>query len=141
MGLSGAVIEVIDILQGRPSSGGEGPDHWERFIRIIAQNDSLPHSEVEVIESAIAKAYDGWTDAQRQAIWYETESGMADCDDEDELLCDTSLNGIGHALQSELLEEITRTVWQHAGELKGAIAKQARMKKGANKSAFVKSER
>ena len=87
------------------------------IVRIIAEHDSLPDSEVTGIEKAIAEAYRGWSDAQRRSTWYETDSGMTD-DDEDDSLCDTSFNGIGYALQVEVLDEATRAAWRDAEELK-----------------------
>jgi len=45
---------------------------------------------------AIAEAYRRWPDAQRRSVWYETDSGMTD-DDDDDSLCDTSFDGIGYA--------------------------------------------
>jgi len=41
------VLDVIDILRGRLTSGGDGPDNWERIVSIIAEHDSLPDSEVK----------------------------------------------------------------------------------------------
>jgi hypothetical protein len=64
MGLAEAVFEIIDILRGRSAAGGDGPDSWERILRIIAQYNSLPDREVEIIEKAIAEAYHGWSDMQ-----------------------------------------------------------------------------
>ena len=46
--------------------------------------------------TVIAEAYRRWSDAQRWSIWYETDSGMTDDDDNDSL-CDTSFDGIGYA--------------------------------------------
>lgn len=135
VGLAGAVLEVIDILRGWLNSRGDGLDPWERFVRMIAERDSLSHSEVEIIERAVAEAYNGWSDAQRRAIWYQTESGMADCYDEDESPCDPSLNGIGHALQVEMLEEVTRAAWQDAEQRREASAKRSRDKKEQTKRA------
>lgn len=128
MGLAEAVIEIIAILRGRPASGGDGPDNWERIVAIIAKHDSLPDSEVKVIEKAIAEAYRGWSEAQRRSIRYETNSGMTD-DDDDDSLCDTSFNGIGYALQVEMLDEVTRAAWQDARDLRNASAKRPRRKK------------
>ena len=122
MGLAEVVHEVVDILRGRPAAGGEGSDAWEHIVRLIAEHDSLPDDEVKVIERAIAGAYRGWSDAQRRSIWYETDSGMTD-DDDDDSLCDTSFNGIGYALQVEMLDEVTRAAWQDAEEQKKATAK------------------
>jgi len=69
------------------------------------------------MEKAIADVYGGWSDSQRRAAWYETESGMTDDDDGS---CDTSFNGIGYALQIELLDEVTQAAWREADELKAA---------------------
>jgi len=122
MGLAEAVHDDVEILRGRPAPGADGPDPWERLVRLIAEHDSLPDSEVKGIEKAIAEAYRGWSDAQRRSIWYETDSGMTD-DDDDDSLCDTSFNGIGYALQVEMLDEVTRAAWKDAEELKKAAAK------------------
>jgi hypothetical protein len=122
MGLAEAVHDVVELLRGGPVPGGDGPDAWERLVRLIAEHDSLPDNEVKGIEKAIAEAYRGWSDAQRQSIWYETDSGMTD-DDDDDSLCDTSFNGIGYALQVEMLDEVTRAAWKDAEELKTAAAK------------------
>ena len=130
MGLTQAVLQVIDILRDRPASGGGGPDAWERVVRLIAEHDSLPDNEVKGIEKAIAEAYRSWSDAQRRSIWYKTDSGMTD-DDDDDSLCDTSFNGIGYALQVEILDEVTRAAWQGAEELKKAAAKRPRRKRAA----------
>lgn len=46
VGLAEAVADAIDILRGRPACGGEGRDDRERMVAIIAENDSLPNSEV-----------------------------------------------------------------------------------------------
>ena len=66
-----AVADVVDVLRGRPACGGEGRDDRERMVAIIAENDSLPNSEVTRVEQAIDEAYRGWSDAQRRSIWYE----------------------------------------------------------------------
>jgi len=129
MGLAEAIADVIDILRGRPASGGAGPDDWDRMIAMIAENDGLSNSEVTRIEKAIDEAYRGWSDAQRRSIWYETESGMTD----DDSLCDTSFNGIGYALQVEMLDEVTKLAWHDARELKRAAAKRLRRRKKATK--------
>lgn len=123
------LADVIDILRGRPVGGG-GPDDWERMIAIIAENDGLSNSGVTRIEKAIDEACRGWSDAQRRSIWNETESGMTD-DDDDDSLCDTSFNGIGYALQVELLDEVTKAAWHDARELKKAAAKRSRRRKKA----------
>ncbi len=127
LGLAEAVREVVHILRGQPASGGDGPDDWERVVRIIAEHDSLSDSQVKVIEKAIAEACRGWSDAQRRSIWYETDSGMTD-DDDDDSLCDTSFNGIGYALQVEVLDEVTRAAWRDAEELKKAAKRPPRRK-------------
>jgi hypothetical protein len=44
-------------------------------------------------------------------------------DDSGDSLWDTSFNGIGYALQVEMLDEVTRAAWQDAEELKNAAAK------------------
>ena len=121
--------DVVDILRGQPAAGSDGPDGWDRIVRIIAERDSLPDSEVKVIEKAIAEAYCGWSDAQRRSIWYETDSGMTD-DDDDHALCDMSFNGIGYTLQVEMLDEVTQAAWRDADELKEAAAKRPPRKKG-----------
>jgi hypothetical protein len=130
MGLAEAIADVIDILRGRPARDGDGRDDWERMVIIIAENDSLPNSEVERIERAIDEACRGWSDAQRRSIWYETESGMADADDDDSL-GDTSFNGIGYALQVEMLAEVTEVAWQEARGLTKAAAKRRPRRKKA----------
>ena len=38
--------------------------------------------------------------------------------DDDDSFCDTSLNGIGYALQVEMLDEVTQAAWQDAEEQK-----------------------
>lgn len=124
MGLAEAVRDIIDILRGRTASGGDDPDNWERIVGIIAEQDSLPKSEVKIIEKAIEEAYRNWSDAQRRSIWYETDSGMADDDD---LPCDTSFNGSGYALQVEMFDEVSRAAWQDAQELRKASAKRPRV--------------
>ncbi len=129
MGVAEAVRDVVDVLRGQPASGRDGPDDWDRIVRIIAEHDSLPDSEVKVIEKAIAEAYRGWSDAQRRSIWYETDSGMTD-DDDDDSLCDTSFNGVGYALQVEMLDEVTRAAWRDAEERKKAAAKSPPRSKG-----------
>jgi hypothetical protein len=120
MGLAEAVHCIIDII--RRTSGDDGCDHWERIVRIIDEHDCLTYNEVEVIEKAIAEAFDGWSDSQRRSIWYETDSGMTD-DDDDDSTCDTSLNGIGYDLQVEMLDEVTRAAWQDAQELRKVSTK------------------
>lgn len=122
MDLAAAVRDVVDILRGQPDSASDGPDGWDRIVRITAEHDSLPHREVEAIKKVIADAYRGWSDAERRAIWYETDSGMAD-DDDDDAFCDTSFNGIGYALQVEMLDEVTRAARRDAEALKKDAAK------------------
>jgi hypothetical protein len=122
MGLAEAVRDVIDILRGQPASGSEGNNGWDRIVRTVAENDSLPDSQVKVIEKAIAKAYRGWSDAQRRSIWYETDTGITD-DNDDDALCDTSFDGIGYALQVEMLDEVTHAARRDADELNKAGAK------------------
>ena len=93
-------------------------------VNFLFDRTQKPHMtrQVKVIEKAIAKAYRGWSDAQRRSIWYETDSGMTD-DDDDDALCDTSFNGIGYALQVEMLDQVTHVAWRDADELKKAGAK------------------
>jgi hypothetical protein len=122
------VDDVVDILRNQPPSGSDAADGWVRIVRIMAEHDSLPQDEVSVIENAIAEAYGRWSHAQRRSIWHETDSGMTDDDDED-AHCDTSFNGIGFALQVEMLDEVTRAAWQDADELRKAAAKRSRRKK------------
>ncbi len=122
-GLAEGVSDVIGILRGRPAAGSGGPDNWDRIVGIIAENGSLPAGEVKAIEKAIARAYRGWTDRQRRSIWHETDGGI-DCDDDDSL-CDVSLNGRGRALQVEMLDEVTRTALWEAEKLKKAAGKRA----------------
>ncbi len=129
-GLAEAVRDVIDILR-EPASGSNDPDGWDRIVHIVGEHDSLPDGDVKVIEKAIAEAYQRWSDAQRRSIWYETDSGMTDDDDEDEdALCDTSFNGIGYALQVEMLDEVTQAAWRDADERKKAAAKRSPRRKG-----------
>jgi len=51
-------------------------------------------------------------------------------DEDDDSLSDTSFNGIGYALQVEMLDELTRAAWQDAEELKKAAAKRPPRRKG-----------
>jgi hypothetical protein len=125
MSLVAAVAEVIDLLRGRSTLGREGAHDWDRIVRAVTEKDSLNKDEVHAMERAIADAYGGWSDSQRRAVWYETESGMTD-DDDDDGSCDTSFNGIGYALQIELLDEVTQAAWREADELKKAAAKRSR---------------
>jgi len=48
MRLAEAIADVIDVLRGRPACGGR--DDRERMVAIIAENDSLPNSEVTRVE-------------------------------------------------------------------------------------------
>ena len=57
-----------------------------------------------------------------QVDWYETDTGATD-DDDDDSHCDTSFDGIGYALQVEMLDAVTRAAWQKANEVKTAAAK------------------
>ena len=50
-------------------------------------------------------------------------------DDDDDTLCDTSFNGIGYALQVEMLEEVTHAAWRDADELRKAATKRPARKK------------
>jgi Zn-dependent M32 family carboxypeptidase len=117
MSLVAAVAEVIDVLRGRSTLGREGAHDWDRIVRAVTEKESLNKDEVHAMEKAIADVYGGWSDSQRRAAWYETESGMTDDDDGS---CDTSFNGIGYALQIELLDEVTQAAWREADELKAA---------------------
>jgi hypothetical protein len=125
-GLAEAVRDVIDILRIQRASGSAGPAGWDRIVGIIAAHGNLPDNEVKVIEKAIAEAYRRWSDAERCSIWYETDSGMTDGD----AACDTSFNGIGYALQVEMLDEVTRAAWRDADGRKKAAAKRSPRKKG-----------
>ncbi len=128
-GLAEAVRDVIDILRAQhPSAGSNTPDGWDRIVRIVAEQGSLPDGEVRVMEKAIAQAYRRWSDAQRRSIWYETDSGMTD-DDDDDALCDTSFNGIGFALQVEMLDEVTHAAGREADEMRKAAAKRSARRK------------
>jgi hypothetical protein len=129
-GLAEAVCDVVDILRRQRASMGDGPDGWERIVRGVAEHDSLTDSAVKIIEKAIAEAYDRWSDAQRRSIWYETDSGMTDDDDDDDA-CDTSFNGIGYALQVEMLDEVTRAAWRDADDLKKAAKRPSRGRRRA----------
>jgi hypothetical protein len=52
---------------------------------------------------------------------------------DDDSLCDTSFDGVGYALQVEMLDEVTKVAWQNARELKKAAAKRPRRKKKATR--------
>jgi hypothetical protein len=125
MGLAEAVLKIIETLRGRRDAGDNGPDNWERMVGIIADQGTLPNYEVKVIEKAIDQAYRGWTDAKRISIWNVTDCGMTD-DDDDDALCDTSFNGIGYALQNELLDEVTKSAWKEAEDLKKSAVRRTR---------------
>lgn len=115
-GLAEAVREVIAIIRGAQADGPDGLDNWDRIVSTVAEHESLPNDRIKDIETAIARVSGGWSDSQRRAIWHETESGQ-DCDC-DESPCDASLDGVGRALQIELLDEVTRTAWLEAKKLK-----------------------
>ena len=69
--------------------------------------------------------------ADTRAVFYARGFiGMTD-DDDDDSLCDTSFNGIGYALQVEMLDEVTRAAWRDAEELKKAAAKRPGRKQTA----------
>lgn len=51
-------------------------------------------------------------------------------DDNGDWLWDTSFNGIGHARQVEMLDEVTRAAWQDAEKPKKAAAKRPPRRKG-----------
>jgi hypothetical protein len=61
MGLAEAVLDVVDVLRNQPASGSNGTDNWERIVSIIAEHNSLPDSEVNIIEKAIEQAYGSWS--------------------------------------------------------------------------------
>jgi hypothetical protein len=52
------------------------------MVAIIAENDSRSNSEVTRIEQLSMQAHRGWSEAQARSIRYETESGLADDDDD-----------------------------------------------------------
>jgi hypothetical protein len=54
---------------------------------------------------------------------------MVTDNDDDESLCDTSFNGIGFALQVEMLDEVTRAAWQEAEYLKRGTTKKSQKKR------------
>jgi len=123
-GLAEAVLEVVDRLREQ-KPGRDGLDRWECIVRIIAAQDSLPSSEVQVIEEAIAEACAGWSHEQRLSIWYETESGMADEPDDDSPY-EIVLDGSGYVLREEMLDEVTKEARQQARELRRAAPKRRR---------------
>jgi hypothetical protein len=127
-GLGDAVRDVVEIIRQEPASRSGGTDGWDRIVRILAKHEGLPDSEVKVIEMAIAKAYRDWSDGERRSIWYETDSGMTD-DDDDDAMCDTSFNGIRYALQVEMLDEVTRAARREADERTAAAEKRTRSKR------------
>jgi hypothetical protein len=80
---------------GVPSGDGR-PGHWERMIETIAEQDSLPGDDYDLLESAVDEAFGAWSYATRRAIWLDTDSGMAD-DDE------MAINACGSALCVEVV--------------------------------------
>ena len=52
---------------------------------------------------------------------------------DDDSLCETSFNGLGYALQVEILDEVAKVAWQDARELKKAAAKRPRRRKKATR--------
>jgi hypothetical protein len=108
MGLAEATTDVVNIL-----SGAHGANAWERIVLAIEEDAGLPDDETKLIERAVATAYAGWSDGQRRSIWYETDSGMTD-DDDDDALCDTSFNGIGYSLQIEVVDAVVNAAQQAA---------------------------
>ncbi len=119
-GLADAVADVVAVLCRRI------PDAWADVVRRIAQDDSLPQDDLAMIEAAIAETFDGWSDERRRAVWFETDTGRIDDEDEDDDQCDTSFDGMGYALQIELLDEVTKTAWQQAAMGKEAAARPRR---------------
>jgi hypothetical protein len=125
MSLAAAVDEIIESLRRRTNSASGDPGDWKRIVGIIAAEDSLPEAEKKIIEKPIETTYARWSDDQRRSIWYETDSGMTD-DDDDESSYDTSYDGIGYALQVELLDEVMRAAWESGEELKAPAKKRRR---------------
>jgi hypothetical protein len=98
-----AVDQVIEILAAPTGSGTRSSD-WDRMIQFIAKEDSLPGKDYDLVESAVKEAFGGWSEAERRAIWLDTDCGMADDDGDD----DMSIDACGDALRCEVLNAVMR---------------------------------
>ena len=72
IGLGEAVYRIVDVLRDSPAAGGAVTDHWTRMVSTIAKHDSLPFSDVKVVEQVIAVALpEALLDEVMQVAWYE----------------------------------------------------------------------
>lgn len=113
--LRDAVEQVIEIV---------GINHWDRMLETIAEQDSLPGDDYDLLASAVDEAFGAWSYATRRAIWLETDSGMADDDDGDE--DEMSINLCGSALCSEMIQAVTEAAWEEAEHLQVRFQKKPR---------------
>ena len=80
---------------------------------------TLPEDEERThVGEGVSSTFGGKTCLKRLSA----SADMTD-DDDDDSLCDASFNGIGYALQVEMLGEVTRAGWRDAEEQKKAAAK------------------
>lgn len=110
-----AVEQVIDIV---------GTNHWDGMLETIAEQDSLPGDDYDLLASAVGEAFGAWSYATRRAIWLETDSGMADDDDGDD--DEMAINFCGSALCSEVVQAATELAWEEAEERRARVQKKPR---------------
>jgi hypothetical protein len=113
--LSEAVEQVIEIVGSLPCGDGRA-GHWERMIETIAEQDSLPGDDYDLLASAVDEAFGAWSYATRRAIWLDTDSGMADDDDGDD--DEMSINACGSALCAEVVQAVTQVAGEEAERLR-----------------------
>lgn len=128
IGLGEAVYRIVDVLRDSPAAGGAVTDHWTRMVSTIAKHDSLPFSDVKVVEQVIADACRGWSDEQRRSLYEQIPDCMGDAE-RDEPDSFPTAGWIAFALPEALLDEVMQVAWYEATLLKKQQAKARRRRK------------
>jgi len=105
-----AIAAIREKVIGIPSSAGA--DMWSAILTQIAKEKCFDHQYAAAIEEIIRSLVAGLDDDAVIAMWRETETGMADDADDEELVADC----VRMDLEMELLQAITDLAYDEANE-------------------------
>ncbi len=105
------IDEAIDLIRSKAMDEAVPGKHgnlWDTILDQISARDAFDGEYADTLLRLISDFLSGLDDGAINALWCQTESGMAD--DPEGLVADS----VRFGLNDELLGEITRVAWDEA---------------------------
>jgi hypothetical protein len=112
------LLEVLDAIRGKAMQMelSEGADLWSAILKQIRRTKYFDQRYADAIEELIGSIVKGLDDATVIAMWRETETGMADNAEDEDLFP----GSVRMDLEMELLDEIGKLAYEEANVGHGA---------------------